>query len=172
MSTKRRKTKENDYSRSDQLRVMTGVTLLFALCMTLIALMAVVNRLPIGNRYTYTEASDVWILDDSEMAIAAPEAAGSTARPKAAPTEKPEATPSATPTAEPSPTPTESPDSMPTVEPISTLGPASDSGVEFAPAGDASPEADFSDEIESKVDPNDAAGIDIDELSELASEAM
>ncbi len=99
MSTKRRKAQYGNYSRRDQRRVMSGVTMLFALCVALIAMMAVVNRLPIGSRYTYTEASDMWILEGGDMAIAAPEVILYSAAPEVTPT----ATPSPTP--EPSPTP-------------------------------------------------------------------
>ena len=43
-----------------------------ALSIAAIGLMALLNRLPSGSRYTYTTAKDIWYLEDSEMQIAAP----------------------------------------------------------------------------------------------------
>ena len=51
-----------------------GVIALLVLCFVAIGLMAFLNRLPMGSRYTYTTASEIWYLENSGMEIAAPEA--------------------------------------------------------------------------------------------------
>ena len=48
------------------------MAVVLALSIAAIGLMALLNRLPSGSRYTYTTAEDIWYLEDSEMQIAAP----------------------------------------------------------------------------------------------------
>ena len=50
------------------------MVVVLALSIAAIGLMALLNRLPSGSRYTYTTADDIWYLEDAEMQIAAPEA--------------------------------------------------------------------------------------------------
>ena len=52
-----------------------GVIALVVLCFAAIGFMAFMNRQPSGSRYTYTTASDIWYLEDSNVEIAAPEMA-------------------------------------------------------------------------------------------------
>ena len=50
-----------------------GVIALLVLCFAAIGLMAFLNRQPFGSRYTYTTASEIWYLEESDVEIAAPE---------------------------------------------------------------------------------------------------
>ena len=50
------------------------MVVVLALGIAAIGLMAFLNRLPSGSRYTYTTAKDIWYLEESEMQIAAPAA--------------------------------------------------------------------------------------------------
>lgn len=103
MSTNRKGPSRAERRRS-QRRMRSCAAALTLLCAAAVVTMAVVNRMPIGKDYTYTQGSDLWFVRDGEMAIAAPAAVLFTASPTATPTPAPRATQA--PTASPTPTAT------------------------------------------------------------------
>ena len=75
VSMNRERKKSKKFSGQEKNRARVCVIVVLALSIAAIGLMAFWNRQPSGSRYTYTTASDIWYLEDSEMAIAAPGAA-------------------------------------------------------------------------------------------------
>ena len=73
-SGKKRLSKRQPHRRIKNWRGI-GVIALLVLCFAAIGFMAFMNRQPSGSRYTYTTASDIWYLENSNLEIAAPQAA-------------------------------------------------------------------------------------------------
>ena len=73
MNRKKREAREQ-YTQLDPNRARVCMIVVLALSIAAIGLMAFWNRQPSGSHYTYTTASDIWYLEDSDMQIAAPEA--------------------------------------------------------------------------------------------------
>ena len=74
MNKGKQKFSQKRKSRHSKRNTRLGVIALLVLCFAAIGLMAFLNRLPFGSRYTYTKASDIWYLENAGMEIAAPEA--------------------------------------------------------------------------------------------------
>ena len=74
MNKGKKKLSQRKKGQNSKRNVRLGVIALLVLCFVAIGLMAFINRLPSGSRYTYTTASDIWYLENAEMEIAAPEA--------------------------------------------------------------------------------------------------
>ena len=72
MNRAQKKLSQRQIRRQQKNRARVCVLAVLALSIAAIGLMAFLNRLPSGSRYTYTTASDIWYLEDSEMQIAAP----------------------------------------------------------------------------------------------------
>ena len=74
MNRAQKKLSQRQIRRQQKNRARVCVLAVLALSIAAIGLMALLNRLPSGSRYTYTTAEDIWYLENAEMQIAAPEA--------------------------------------------------------------------------------------------------
>ena len=74
-SMNREKTETQRFSGQDWNWAQICMIAILVLSIAAIGLMAFWNRQPSGSRYTYTKVEDIWYLEESEMAIAAPSVA-------------------------------------------------------------------------------------------------